>query len=297
MGRKRGELPTPAEATVEMGLKDGWVCIDIKHIFTPNKHKSKGIMKDTKVKLKNTITNEETKWIYKHEAIKKYGTKSDRRPSVHRHTDETIAKKVQELANEVKFISWHKNNTGEIIMVKVKRHCGCITTHELKPSKLSNKCPICSAKWKTEDTVCKLVEKFVETMDDKDIDITAERQVTVHMNINGERVARRFDMVVKLRHKYDPSIVRWVVVEYNGEQHYRPVNFGNLSEEELMEQFRQNRNRDAHKRKFCEELNIPMIVIPYWEKNNIEPIIKDKLIPLIYEKAWWVDGRYHQLHN
>jgi hypothetical protein len=49
------------------------------------------------------------------------------------------------------------------------------------------------------------------------------------------------------------------------------VFFGN--EEDLMER----QCRDAIKSNWCKENNIPLIIIPYWEYNNIEEILANEI--------------------
>lgn len=58
-------------------------------------------------------------------------------------------------------------------------------------------------------------------------------------------------------------------IEYDGEFHFRPV-FGK-------EQFLISKNRDEVKNTYCEENNIKLLRIPYYEYDNIEEIIKSYL--------------------
>ena len=60
-----------------------------------------------------------------------------------------------------------------------------------------------------------------------------------------------------------------IIIEYNGKQHYVPVeHFGGE------EQFKKQQERDELLRKFCEFHNIKLLEIPYTE-NNIEKVILD----------------------
>lgn len=62
-------------------------------------------------------------------------------------------------------------------------------------------------------------------------------------------------------------------IEYDGELHYMAVNhFG--GEEHLKTQ----QMRDNIKTKYCQENNIKLLRIPYWEFNNIDNILNDNLI-------------------
>lgn len=71
-----------------------------------------------------------------------------------------------------------------------------------------------------------------------------------------------------------------MLIEYDGEQHFKIVNwFGGFNG------FINTKIRDTIKNIYCKENNIKLIRIPYWEFDNIETILnekiinKDKLIP------------------
>ena len=61
--------------------------------------------------------------------------------------------------------------------------------------------------------------------------------------------------------------------EYQGEQHYEPVDFANKGLEWAEKQFERNQFSDNTKRTYCKENNIPLLEIPYWEYDNAENII------------------------
>lgn len=67
------------------------------------------------------------------------------------------------------------------------------------------------------------------------------------------------------------------LVEYDGEGHYMPVRFGGMSDEEAEEHFIYIQKHDDIKNKYCAENDIPLIRVPYWEKNNLEQYIMDRL--------------------
>lgn len=63
---------------------------------------------------------------------------------------------------------------------------------------------------------------------------------------------------------------RNIALEYDGEFHY--IEFPNLGNDLAGQQ-----RRDAIKTKYCEENDIILLRIPYWEKDNIESILSDWL--------------------
>lgn len=74
-------------------------------------------------------------------------------------------------------------------------------------------------------------------------------------------------------HYYDFFLLeKKLIIEFNGKQHYEPIKFfgGRKGFEFLKE-------RDIIKDNYCKQNNIKLIRIPYWELNNIEQILKDKI--------------------
>ncbi|MCK9330288.1 MAG: hypothetical protein M0Q94_10480 [Candidatus Cloacimonetes bacterium] len=63
------------------------------------------------------------------------------------------------------------------------------------------------------------------------------------------------------------------LIEYNGIQHYKPVEiFGGI------EAFKKQCVNDQIKLDYCKMSNINLIIIPYWDFKNIETILENKLI-------------------
>lgn len=61
-----------------------------------------------------------------------------------------------------------------------------------------------------------------------------------------------------------------IAFEYQGEQHYRPVNFGGMSNEKAIKDFQDNQKRDSVKKQYCFDNNIKLVCVPYWEYDNME---------------------------
>lgn len=64
-----------------------------------------------------------------------------------------------------------------------------------------------------------------------------------------------------------------IIIEYDGIQHFQPVEFFGGKEE-----FEKTKNNDLEKNKFCEKNNLKMIRIPYFKKEDIEKILKHNKI-------------------
>ena len=77
--------------------------------------------------------------------------------------------------------------------------------------------------------------------------------------------------------KFDAfDLDRNIGYEYQGQQHYEPVNFGNVSDDVAKENLKITQARDSSKRKYCKEHKIPLIEIPYWEKDNMRDFLIGK---------------------
>ena len=74
---------------------------------------------------------------------------------------------------------------------------------------------------------------------------------------------------------YIPSLN--ICIEYDGEQHYKPVKFKNQSEEEIENNYKITVKHDNIKTLYCLDHNIKLIRIPYWDFKNIENILKQEL--------------------
>ena len=58
-------------------------------------------------------------------------------------------------------------------------------------------------------------------------------------------------------------------IEFDGAQHFEPINFTGLAELELEISFEQLQKRDAFKSRYCEAKSLRLIRIPYTEFENV----------------------------
>lgn len=66
-----------------------------------------------------------------------------------------------------------------------------------------------------------------------------------------------------------------ICIEYDGVQHFQPVNFGGISDERAMINFKKTQTHDSIKDKYCKQHEITLVRISYFEQNNIEMIINN----------------------
>lgn len=76
-----------------------------------------------------------------------------------------------------------------------------------------------------------------------------------------------------------------LLVEYQGKQHYEPVNFGGISDKKALDKFNLQKVNDKIKKKYCKANNIPLLIIPYWDYGDVEKILNREL------------SKYGLLHN
>jgi hypothetical protein len=76
-----------------------------------------------------------------------------------------------------------------------------------------------------------------------------------------------------------------IAFEFNGEQHYYPVDWGNKGIEWAKQEFEITQKRDLIKQEYCNNNKIPIIKIPYWERDNMEFFICNELDKIKERKA------------
>lgn len=67
-----------------------------------------------------------------------------------------------------------------------------------------------------------------------------------------------------------------IAYEYQGEQHYKPIDFSGRGDDWANDNFAIIQLRDNIKREYCKKHEIPLIEIPYWERDNMRDFLIDK---------------------
>lgn len=68
-----------------------------------------------------------------------------------------------------------------------------------------------------------------------------------------------------------------LLIEYDGEQHYMPVNFGGTSNDKALSNYKRQQKHDNIKNVYCLKNNIPLLRIPYTEFDNISSILSKEI--------------------
>lgn len=93
----------------------------------------------------------------------------------------------------------------------------------------------------------------------KENQLSFNTQYTV--NINGTN--KRFDFKINNNDK------TYYFIEFDGEQHFHPVNFGGCSDEQAKVNFERTHLNDIEKNNWCFKHNIKLIRIPYTHRKNL----------------------------
>jgi hypothetical protein len=67
--------------------------------------------------------------------------------------------------------------------------------------------------------------------------------------------------------RFDFYVEDKIIIEFDGKQHFEPVDFGGRGMEWAKIDFEERKKQDKIKNDFCKKFRIPLIRIPYWEKE------------------------------
>lgn len=138
------------------------------------------------------------------------------------------------------------------------RHNVCGLEYEARPSNITNEgngCPVCKSSRGEREISAWLIENSVEFIPQyKFADCMRKRRLPFDFAImNGDQVS--------------------LLIEFHGEQHYDPVeHFGGE------EKFKEQQKNDKIKLDYCKANDIPLLIIPHWESENIHNILSKELL-------------------
>lgn len=175
-------------------------------------------------------------------------------------TTEEFRKEVYQLENdEYKVIGKYKGKNIKILFY----HNECGRYFEMTPDKFiqGHRCTQCSES-KGEAKVRKILTK-------NKLEFATQYRFN---DCRGEKYPLPFDFAIFNNKKL------YCLIEFDGEQHFKPINFNGIDSERANELYYKTVKRDKIKNDYCKENQIKLIRIPYWEKD-IEKIILNMGIP------------------
>lgn len=159
------------------------------------------------------------------------------------------------LLNKEEYSGWSRKNLQVICP-----ECGnvFITSYGTFIHEHGQRCPNCTS---NESCGERAVRNFLES---NDIKYTAQYRIDDCRN----KAPLPFDFFLD-----DLNIL----IEYDGAGHYIPIPRGGMSLLEAADALVDIKHRDAIKNQYCEDHNIRLIRIPYWDFDNIESILNNEL--------------------
>lgn len=109
-----------------------------------------------------------------------------------------------------------------------------------------------------------------------------EKEISNYLNKSGIIYKSQYkfkDCIDKLPLPFDFFVMDRFLIEYQGEQHYRPTNFGSKTRN-ATDMLKIVKNRDKIKREWCKNNNITLVEIPYWDFDKIERYISELITKL-----------------
>lgn len=168
-------------------------------------------------------------------------------------TTEDFKQRVYDLvANEYLVVGNYRSIGRKVSLLHVAcGHMWGVTPHNFLD--LGTRCPKCAFS-KGETHVAGILDS---------LDIVYEAQKTFEDMVYVGKLRLDF---------YIPS--KNMGIEYDGEQHYRPVAFGGVSKEKAQMCFEVVKERDAAKTTYCNQNNIHLLRIPYYlDKDEVKNLV------------------------
>lgn len=182
-----------------------------------------------------------------------------------RKTPEKFKREVEKISgNEYVFLDDYVNSKTHL---KVK-HRVCGNTYNTLPNNFlkGHRCPFCSKNGysKGEREIINILEI---------LDIFWGYQIKLPGCKNEDLLPFDFAVFSSESHEKPEFLI-----EYDGIQHFEPVDFFGGQE-----RFEKQQLHDRIKDDYCKQNGIELIRIPYWEQDNIEEILSEKLSRLLTE--------------
>lgn len=171
-------------------------------------------------------------------------------------------KSTQEFIFELQLVNPNIKVIGEYINTHTPIKCQCLIDGNIwyaYPANLLNRsagCPRCNLSLHESEMISILI----------DLKFNVISQYTIHDCKYIKNL--RFDAF---------DVGRNIAFEYNGEQHYSPIDFAGKGEEWAKNEFALTQKRDEAKKEYCLKNNILLIIIPFWEQKHMKDYIISKL--------------------
>lgn len=157
-------------------------------------------------------------------------------------------------SDDLEYISKLRASSGRKIKIKCQnKSCSHVYEISCEKFKLGRRCPMCS---------CSIGENIIsDILKSRSISYIFQKEFDKLLGINGGKLSYDF---------YLPAYN--LLIEYQGEQHNKPIDyFGGRS------QFKKQQEHDRRKREYAKKNSIDLLEIWYWDFDNIEYVLNEKL--------------------
>lgn len=175
------------------------------------------------------------------------------RPNYYKNNDKFIEEVYSLVGNEYTFLDEYINNSTKLRC----RHNTCGYEWDTRPANFlrGRRCPQCS-----ESKGEQIIRKYLE---DNNVKFLAEYTFDDLTGVGGGLL--RFDFAV-----FSNSNDLEFLIEYDGEFHYQDIYEDG--------RFELQQVHDERKNQYCNDNNIPLLRIPYWDFNSVKKILDKWLI-------------------
>lgn len=162
-----------------------------------------------------------------------------------------------------------QRNTHEIFMLKMQKNNPDVEVLERYvhgKSKIKVRCKKCSFEW---SAIPNNISNENHTGCPRCNSSHGEKEVEKYLQSNNLCYQPQYSFVSLGRKKFDFAVFNnsnelLCLIEYDGEQHYKPVDFGGKGEEWALHHFQDTQKRDREKDDYCLKNDIVLIRIPYF---------------------------------
>ena len=151
------------------------------------------------------------------------------------------------------------------------------------------KCDTCEFKCSAVDTLT----RHILTCTGKDNCSAGEFKIKFHLDLMlikyiHDKTFEALTLECKQNLRFDFYVPEFkCVIEFDGQQHFRPVNFGGMPDEKAQQAFERTVQHDNIKNEFCARNGYDLLRIKYTDYLNVERILYDYFMT----KGWNADAR------
>lgn len=166
--------------------------------------------------------------------------------------------------DEYKLVGDYQNANSTVTLLHNKYNCNKIFTVNARDFyRRGQRCPHCFSKFSNGE------ERILNFLHTTSINYLSQYGFK---NLYSKQPLR-FDFAI-----FDKTDTLLFLIEYDGEQHFKPVDFAGKGKEWAKRSLNNIKARDQIKNNYCKDNAIKLLRIPYWEFENIENILIHYLI-------------------